>query len=149
MTERFDEFATDITSIYKNIQKIKKREMTELDCNLKGIHVMCIFRLSHSESGLTVTELSRMCGEDKAAMSRTVSYLISRGYAVCDSERRYRAPITLTDAGCKIAAQINKRIDNAVVIGSDGLDDTERHYFYNALQKIDNNLKAYLEGEHR
>lgn len=146
MTERFDRFVTYINSIYKNIQKIKNSEMTEIDCGLKGIHVMCIFRLAHSEEGLTVTQLSTMCGEDKAAMSRTVADLISRGYAVSDSGHRYRAPITLTDSGRLIAGRIESRINNAVVTGGDGLSNEERKYFYKALMTIDSNLKKYLEN---
>ncbi len=145
MIERFDIFTTTITQIYKSLQKIKNREMTEV--NLKGIHVMCLFRLNRNPDGMTLTALSAACEEDKAAMSRTVSELAGLGYVKTAEGRRYRAPVVLTDSGREVAAKIDDMIISAVNAGGDGLTDEERSVFYKALTLISNNLKTYLKED--
>lgn len=145
MIERFDIFTTTITQIYKSLQKIKNREMTEV--NLKGIHVMCLFRLNRNPDGMTLTALSAACEEDKAAMSRTVSELAGLGYVKTAEGRRYRAPVVLTDSGREVAAKIDDMIISAVNAGGYGLTDEERSVFYKALTLISNNLKTYLKED--
>lgn len=145
MIERFDIFTTTITQIYKSLQKIKNREMTEV--NLKGIHVMCLFRLNRNPDGMTLTALSAACEEDKAAMSRTVSELAGLGYVKTAEGRRYRAPVVLTDSGREVAAKIDDMIISAVNAGGDGLTDEERSVFYKTLTLISNNLKTYLKED--
>lgn len=85
MIERFELFTTTIGQIYKNLQRIKMQEMAEFQ--LKGIHVMCLLELNRNKEGLTVTQLSAFCGEDKAAISRTVSDLMKQGLVTADSEK--------------------------------------------------------------
>lgn len=51
MIDRFESFTTDIAHIYKNVQRIKKREMSKL--GLKGTHVICINYLNMNPDGLT------------------------------------------------------------------------------------------------
>ena len=72
MSDRFDIFTMTITQIYRSLQRIKNREMTEV--NLKGVHVMCLHTLNHNPGGMTLTALSQACEEDKAAMSRTIEF---------------------------------------------------------------------------
>ena len=107
MIERFDAFVTGITTCYKYIQKIKSIEMTDL--GLKGNHVMCIFYLNRNDKGLTAAELSQLCGEDKAAISRTLGRLQEEGY-VKSGEKKYRAPLHLTESGKKIAQYVDNLI---------------------------------------
>ena len=147
MIERFDMFTTTITQIYKSLQKIKNREMTEL--NLKGTHVMCIFRLNRNPDGMTLTALSAACEEDKAAMSRTVSELTGLGYVKTAQDRRYRAPVILTDKGREIAAKVDDMIIEAVNAGGSGLSEDERVSFYRALTTISDNLKTYLKEDNK
>lgn len=145
MIERFDTFTSSITQIYKSLQKIKNQEMTELD--LKGIHVMCLFYLGLHPEGLTLTALSSMCEEDKAATSRTINDLHNRGYINIDEVKRYRSPLTLTDAGKAVSALVNIKINSAVTAGGDGLTDNEREVFYHCLGIVSANLKKYSENE--
>lgn len=141
MIERFELFTTTITQIYKNLQRIKMQEMADLE--LRGNHVMCLFQLNRHKEGLTVTQISNLCGEDKAATSRTISDLIKKGFVVTDTEKKYRAPIILTENGQKIANQIDKLATQAVEAAGQGLTDTERETFYKALTTISENLKKY------
>ncbi|MCM1157528.1 MAG: MarR family transcriptional regulator [Bacteroidales bacterium] len=142
MIERFELFTTTIGQIYKNLQRIKMQEMAEFQ--LKGAHVMCLFELNRNKDGLTVTQLSQLCGEDKAAVSRTVSDLVKRGLVTTDSKKKYRAPILLTAKGQSTADRVDEMVTEAVLAGSDGLTDAERTVFYHALTKISENLKNYL-----
>lgn len=141
MIERFEQFTTTITQIYKNLQKVKMQEMADLE--LRGIHVMCLFQLNRHPEGLTVTQLSSLCGEDKAATSRTVSDLMQKGLISTDKEKKYRAPIILTENGQTVANQIDKQATQAVDAVGQGLTNEEREIFYKALTTISENLKKY------
>ena len=144
MLERFELFATSITQIYKNLQRVKMQEMADVtDIELRGTHVMCLFQLNRHKEGLTVTQLSNLCGEDKAATSRTVSELIQKQLVTADTEKKYRAPITLTTIGQKVADLIDKQAILAVeTIGQD-LTEEEREIFYKALTTISENIQKY------
>ena len=145
MNQRFQSFVTGITVCYKYIQRIKSMEMTEL--GLKGTHVMCLFFLYQNPEGLTAAKLCQLCAEDKAAISRTVSELKSRGYITTLSEKAYRAMLTLTAAGQEVARKFDHLIEGWVSTGGDGLSDEERSDFYKTLSTITDNLRARIEAE--
>ena len=145
MIQRFDAFVSGITSCYKFIQRIKSMEMTEF--GLKGTHVMCLYYLRQNPTGLTASQLCGLCAEDKAAISRTVSELKSRGYITTLSEKAYRAMLTLTAAGQEIARKFDQLIESWVAIGGDGLSDEERTDFYRSLSAIAENLRTRIEAE--
>lgn len=142
MLQRFQSFVTGITICHKYIQKIKSMEMTEF--GLKGTHVMCIFFLHHHPEGLTAAQLCQLCGEDKAAISRTLATLRQKGFLESD-EKKYRSQLRLTKAGCELAVRIDQLIEQWVGFGSDGLTDEERNTFYYALDLISNNLRDNID----
>ena len=145
MNQRFDAFVSGITACYKYIQRIKSMEMTEF--GLKRTHVMCLYYLRQNPAGLTAAQLCGLCAEDKAAISRTVSDLRSRGYITSLSEKAYRAMLTLTAAGQERARKFDHLIELWVAIGGDGLSDTERSDFYRSLSSINENLRSRIESE--
>ena len=145
MNQRFDAFVSGITACYKYIQRIKSMEMTEF--GLKGTHVMCLYYLRQNPAGLTAAQLCGLCAEDKAAISRTVSELKSRGYITTLSEKAYRAMLTLTAAGQEVARKFDHLIEGWVSTGGDGLSDEERSDFYKTLSTITDNLRARIEAE--
>ena len=145
MIQRFDAFVSGITSCYKYIQRIKSMEMTEF--GLKGTHVMCLYYLRQNPTGLTASQLCGLCAEDKAAISRTVSELKSRGYITTLSEKAYRAMLTLTGAGHELARKFDHLIESWVTAGGDGLSDDERSDFYRSLATIAGNLRSRIESE--
>ena len=147
MNQRFDAFVSGITACYKYIQRIKSMEMTEF--GLKGTHVMCLYYLRQNPAGLTAAQLCGLCAEDKAAISRTVSELRSRGYITTLSEKAYRAMLTLTSAGQELARKFDHLIESWVAIGGDGLTDEERLDFYRSLSSITENLRSRIESEAR
>lgn len=148
MLHRFEEFVTGITECYRCIQRIKSLEMTEL--GLKGTHVMCLFYLNRGEDTLTAARLCCLCGEDKAAVSRTVAELEKLGYLRCElpEGKKYRASLVLTEKGRQAADCINVLVEQWVAMGGDGLTDSERAAFYAALGKIAANLKENVEKGH-
>ncbi len=148
MYSRFKTFTARITSLYRYIQKIKSMEMTEF--GLKGTHVMCLFHLGHQEDehphdtgcGLTAGELCTLCGEDKAAISRSIAELEERGYVLRpDGKKAYRAKIRLTPAGKSLSERLDAIILRAVDRGGADLTEEERAVFYSALTKIESNLR--------
>lgn len=143
MIQRFQDFVTGITVCYKYIQRIKSVEMTEF--GLKGTHVMCIFFLNHNPEGLTATQLCQLCAEDKAAISRTLATLQKQGY-IHTGEKKYRAPLCLTDKGQALASQIDGLIQQWVGCGGEGLSDEERATFYHALGHIAGNLRQNIDN---
>ncbi|MBP3660827.1 MAG: winged helix-turn-helix transcriptional regulator [Oscillospiraceae bacterium] len=145
MIQRFDAFVSGITSCYKYIQRIKSMEMTEF--GLKGTHVMCLYYLRQNPAGLTASQLCGLCAEDKAAISRTVSELKSRGYITTLSQKAYRAMLTLTAAGQEVARKFDQLIESWVTAGGDGLTEEERSDFYKSLSSIAENLRIRIESE--
>ena len=142
MLQRFESFVTGITVCYKYLQKIKSTKMTEF--GLKGIHVMCLFFLSHSEEPLTAAQLCQLCAEDKAAVSRALSILSEKGL-MQTGEKRYRAQLRLTEEGILVARKIDDLVMQWVSSGGDGLSDEERSTFYYCLSLISQNLRKKLE----
>ena len=143
MLQRFQDFLTGITVCYKYIQRIKNAEMTEF--GLKGTHVACMFYLSHNPDGLTAAQLCSLCAEDKATISRTVSDLRKRGYIEQGSEKHYRAPLRLTEAGLDIAQQMVPLIESWVSVGGEGMTEEQRAAVYDSLSLISSNLRTNLE----
>ncbi len=139
--DRFQSFVGGITDCYKYIQRIKAAEMTEW--GLKGTHVMCLFFLRRHPDGLTAAELCRLCGEDKAAISRTLATLQERGYLAVGAHK-YRAPLTLTAAGAAVATELDETICRWVGVGGLGLSDEQRAIFYHTLEHIAANLRQQL-----
>lgn len=142
MIDRFELFTTTITQIYKNLQRIKMQEMSGFE--LRGTYVMCMFELNRNPEGLTITQLSQLCGEDKAAISRTISELVKRGLVTGNNDKKYRAPLVLTKEGQETAAKIDALASTAVAAGSNGLTPEEVKIFYKALTTISDNLNNYL-----
>ena len=146
MEERFEMFMRGIASVYRSTQKIKSIEMTSF--GLKGVHVLCLYFLYKHKDGLTSAQLSEMCGEDKAAISRAVLILKEKGLvteAQPDGIKKYRSIITLTDAGKALAKTEAEKINNALDAGGKGLTDEERGKFYSSLFLIADNLEKYFK----
>lgn len=140
MIRRFQEFTKNISLAYKYIIKIKSAAIKEF--GLKGSHVMCLFYIGESDNGLTATKLCKLCGEDKAAISKTLSALVELRYVELenDENKKYRSRYYLTDSGKKAKQVLDDKIMSVVSEGGVGLSGEERVAFYSALQKIVDNL---------
>ena len=113
---------------------------------LKSPHVSCLYYL-YKEETLTAKELSDICDEDKASLSRSIDQLEKSGYLSCDSDarKRYKAPLELTDAGREIAKIIVEKVDEILDFVGNCLDDSERISLYTSLEQISKRLDDYYE----
>lgn len=146
MITRFKEFNKNISAAYKYLIKIKSYGIKEF--GLKGSHVMCLFYISEADNGLTATELCRLCNEDKAAVSKSLSSLLESGYVQHENEynKKYRTKYFLSPKGKDIAFKLDEKIRTAVTGGGNGLTEEERDVFYRSLQKIVDNLETVCKG---
>ena len=82
MDHRFETFSLSILELNRYLQKIKELEMKQF--GLKANHTMCLYYLGQHPEGLTATQLTELCKEDKAAVSRCLSQLSDRQLVVCE-----------------------------------------------------------------
>lgn len=146
MEKRFERFAAAVLEMNRYLQRIKEQEMRRF--GLRSAHTMCIFYLGQHPEGLTVTQLTEICREDKAAVSRNLSELSRMGLVSCSAppdRRVYRDPYRLTERGTEIAAQVEARVSDALSACGRGLTEAQRDNFYMAAQIIISNLEDYAE----
>ena len=143
MLERFETFTVLINKISRNIRKIENLEMA--DYNLRSPHVSCLYHLYSSKS-LTSTELCDRCAEDKATISRAISFLEKEGYLKCKSKsaKRYKSPLVLTEKGLEVGKKLEDKINCVLDDVGIGLTDEERCEFYRALNIISENLEKIV-----
>lgn len=145
MQNRFETFTLLISRINRAIQKIKSEEMAEF--NLKSSHVSCLYYL-YKENSLTARDLCEICGEDKANISRSIKYLESNGYLVCESTagKRYLSALMLTEKGSEVGKHIVGKIDNILNFTSMGVAAEDRAVMYRSLLLIAENLDNICES---
>lgn len=148
MLNRFEVFSGTIMELNRYVQKIKDLEMGKL--GLKGGHTMCLVYLGQYEEGLTSTQLTNLCKEDKAAISRSLKELVRQGLVTCrqpERGRSYRTPYFLTEKGKELVQKINSCVENALFYGGNGLSEEQRTEFYNTMELIRANLEHYLSEQ--
>ncbi len=140
MKERFEMFTHLIAKANRLVFRIKTEEMEAF--NLRSSHVSCLYYL-YKKKTLTAKELSDMCGEDKANISRTINFLESNGFVKCEStaKKRYQSALFLTEKGVLTASEIAKKIDTVLERASEGLSEENRVVFYNSFLLICSNLE--------
>ena len=141
MMERFETFTVLINGISRNNRKIKNQEMSEY--HLRSANISCLYQL-YSAEGLTATDLCERCEEDKATISRALDYLETNGYLTCEAknEKRYKAPLVLTDKGMEVAAKISDKIRKVLEEIGKSLTEEERVVLYHSLSVISEGLST-------
>lgn len=136
MYARFEQFSSTISSIYRDIQKIERDEMVKY--GVKGAYAQYLAALRRHPQGLTATQLCEACDMDKAAVSRIVHEMETRGFVVRESsgDSRYRARIRLTEEGYSAAEYVRSRAEIAVQEVGRDLSEEDRRVFYAALESI-------------
>ena len=145
MVERYGVFTQRIARISRCIRRLKAEEMARF--GLKGPHVSCLYYLG-LDGPQTAAELSERCDEDKAAVSRTLEFLLQNGYVTTEAiSRRYRSPLYLTDRGREVFAALQARIASMEDAASMGLTEEQRSKMYAALELICGNLERLCAAE--
>ena len=144
MTEAYDDrfirFSHATESVLKAITRYKN------DClaryGLRGMHLMtmvCLFR--SGADGLTPGELARLCGVDKAFVSRTTGELRRLGYLSVDGGR-YNARVSLSERGRAVTGEIYRMLNEAVARITEGISAGDVETFYGVLARFGKNLDA-------
>lgn len=148
MRNRFETFAGCILELNRCLQKIKESEMKPF--GLRAGHTMCLYYLGKNSAGLTATQLTELCREDKSAVSRSLNQLLGKELIYCnlpENKRSYRTLFYLTESGQKLVERMNCRIESVLFSGGCGLTDEQRNIFYDAMELILTNLTTYLNDQ--
>jgi DNA-binding MarR family transcriptional regulator len=141
MLDRFEQFSYSISNIYRHIMKIERDEMEKY--GLRGSYVQYLLAMTRFPEGVTSTKLSEVCDKDKAAISRIVAEMESKGLITRESDKNnlYRAKLMLTEEGKKAEDFVCERAEKAVTAAGMGLGDDDRKIFYGALAIFEANLR--------
>ena len=108
-SERFEQFSSLISGIYRDIQKLKTKWTEPL--GMKSVHIFWVYLLKNHPEGLTAAELSRHSQSNRSLVSREIRELIDLGYvAHVDSSHKssYGSKLVLTESGMKVAQTISE-----------------------------------------
>lgn len=144
---RFLTFSTNISQAYKYITKIKSHYMKSL--GLKAAHVMCLLYIGLHEEGLTPVELSALCAEDKAAVSKNLAALKSMDLvaAADDSgDKVYRVKYKLTEKGAAIYEELGNYIVDSVDACAAGMSMEEGSVFFRTFDAVVSRMKDYYHS---
>lgn len=146
MIRRFEQFSFAISSIYRSIQKIERDEMIKY--GLKGPYAQYLVAMDRYPEGITAAQLCEICDKDKAAVSRALGEMESKGLITKESanDSGYRALVRLTPEGKQAGAYVAQKAKIAVSAAGMGLTDEKRAIFYEALYRIAGNLQSISEN---
>ena len=106
-TERFEQFNTLISGIYRDIQKLKTKWTEPL--GMKSVHIFWVYLLKNHPEGLSASELSQHSQSNRSLVSREIQELIDLGYVYTHQsmpKRRYGQKLRLTPLGEEAAMRI-------------------------------------------
>ena len=141
MLERFELFSYSIHNIYKYITQIEREEMEKY--GIRGADAQYLVIMSRFPEGITSSKLSEICDKDKAAISRMIAEMESKGLLIrkTDKDNLYRAKLVLTEEGQAAAEYVCDKASRAVSLAGGNLGDEERRIMYGALAIIETNLR--------
>ena len=142
--ERFEEFVRLVSSLEKEITRIRAAECERL--GLRGADLMCLYHLGSSDGSMTAAELAKASGLTRGAVSRTVSSLVELGLAeVREGEgaaRRYRAGVVLTPRGREVMDGVNAAVSRVMGCVDSALDEAARATLYASLASVLERLRG-------
>ena len=147
-SERFVPFVLYTERISKNIKRLADSKMEPY--GIRSAHIMCILQLAKSEEGLSSAELSRVCGVDKAFVSRITSELMEKNYISRDigpKQGKYKTKFLLTDEGKHVYAVMNDIINKFIQKISKNTPVKKLETFYEVLNSIDTELDKITNKE--
>ena len=146
MVSRFERFSHAISEINRCWHKIASDEMGKY--GLKGPYAIYLMAMLRHPDGITAAKLCEVCARDKSDVSRAISEMEQKGMVIRlgDTNKAYRAPLSLTSDGRMAAEHIEQRAMLAVEFGGKGLGDERREVLYEALELIVSNLRGVCES---
>jgi DNA-binding MarR family transcriptional regulator len=147
-SERFVPFVLYTERISKNIKRLADSKMEPY--GLRSAHIMCILQLAKSEKGLSSAELSRVCGVDKAFVSRITTELMEKNYISRDigpKQGKYKTKCLLTENGKEIYNVINELLCDFISKINKNTTLKKLETFYEVLNTIDIELDDITNKE--
>ncbi|MBO5068153.1 MAG: hypothetical protein J6C62_07115 [Clostridia bacterium] len=142
MQEGFKTFSIYISTINRNIRRLKTEIMAKYD--LKCPHVSSFYYL-YTDGPLTAKELCDLCQEDKGALSRSIDYLEKEGFIEnVQKGRKYKVPLSLTEKGKVIGKYLVGKIDEYFNKASVGLSEADRVALFKGLAIVSENLESIV-----
>ena len=144
--ERFEQFNTLISGIYRDIQKIKAKWTEPL--GMKSVHIFWVYLLKNHPEGLSATELSQHSQSNRSLVSREIQELIDLGYVYIDTnarKSRYGQKFHLTPSGKEAAERISQatlEIQNCV---NTGIPESDLVTLYRTLNILMENFHRLAE----
>ena len=140
MLSRYEQFSYMVSVINRHIQKLERDEMVRF--GYKGAFAQYLITMLHYPQGVTAAQLSEICDKDKAAVSRIVTEMIEKGLVIRKSttETMYRAKLTLSQEGEKVAQFVARRASAAIEAMGNELSEEQRKILYFALDTISHKL---------
>lgn len=141
MKDKYLKFTTLLTSIMRNIRRITADTVAHYD--IKRSYAPIIYFL-YKNGPLSAAKLCRLCGEDKANVSRTLHALEDEGFVTREVRGGARSSVRmmLTEEGNEIGAYFSAKVSEAVALATEGLEPEDVAVMYRALEGIDGNLKC-------
>lgn len=137
MIKRFETFSQTLFRLTRCWNQIAGEEMRKH--GLKGPYAIYIVTLHQSQGELTASELCRLCGKDKADVSRALAMMEKEG--LISRESSYRGKISLTEKGLQIASFLDGRAILAMEMAGKGITQENRQAFYQVLGLIAQNME--------
>lgn len=146
MVDRFEQFTSAISSIYRFVQKIERDVMEKF--GLKGAYAQYLLALANHSEGLTAAALCEVCDKDKSAVSRILTEMEAKGLVLrtSENESQYRARLILTEQGKKAVEYVRQKATVAVELAGKGLTEENRGILYGSLALIAGNLETIAQN---
>ena len=147
-SERFVPFILYTERISKNIKRLADSKMEPY--GIRSAHIMCILQLAKSKEGLSSAELSKVCGVDKAFVSRITNELMEKKYISRDigpKQGKYKTKFLLTDSGVEICKIINELLSEFIRKINKNTPVKKLETFYEVLNTIDIELDDITNKE--
>ena len=144
--ERFEQFNSLISGIYRDIQKLKAKWTAPL--GMKSVHIFWVYLLKNHPEGLSASELSQHSQSNRSLVSREIQELIDLGYVYVDAnakKNRYGQKFHLTEIGYEVADRIAAAtldIQNSV---NAGIPETDLITLYRTLGILMKNFHRLTE----
>lgn len=146
MEDRFERFSVGMSEISRYWHKLTGDEMEKY--GLKGTHSIYLLTMYRFPEGLTAPRLCELCVKDKADVSRMMSLMEKKGLVRKESVGKtlYGGVFKLTEEGQEAARHVSERARIAVEIAGKDLTEENRQIFYEALDRIVENLRILAKN---
>ncbi len=138
-------------SFEKVLKDIKKKEMSYMsEYGLRSVHMRCLMIIKQSEKGMTITQLSKATGTDKALISRVIKELTLDDFVetkTTGGDKSYNKKYYLTEKSEKIASNINEDMSLYMAQARNGIPEEDMQKFYETLRLLAQNISLIADSE--